>query len=420
MAAHQETSVRGGLPNVMQKTMSVLVRLVSVGLQLVYVKSYMHYLTVAELGYAFYLNTLSYAINALLLVPADLYQQACLASSYTGVFPLRAVLSLNKRILLLAALLAAVLGTPVCLAGKISPLDFLLIFGLSISLYVSTSTRNYLNNRGHGLFTGWMLLLEAGLKVLSFLLFLYYGMSHISAFVLSTVTAFVLEFIGLGAFFRRYVPYSLAKTTTSELRTMFATSGVITFSAVCNWLQLQGYRIVYVWAGLPEVAGLYASVSNVGLMGMNALSTVFSQILLPKVYSSRGQYIVRYTRYALVLCLIVLIGYVALGKVLLAVLTKREFKSYAGLMLFGILVEAGNLLIGATSTYFTLRGTSFNLLTANIAGICVVGCGIAMCMAWRPHNAYCLGAVLVVSQSVVCANLYMKARRDLTRDGTYV
>ncbi|HEV2647069.1 MAG TPA: hypothetical protein VGU46_11955 [Acidobacteriaceae bacterium] len=404
----------------MKKSLPVFLRIFSIVLQLGYVKSYTHYLTLTELGYCFYLTALSYAVNALILVPADFYQQAHLSTSYDGIFPLGSVISLNKKIFLLAGGLAAALGIPVWIAGKISPLDLLLIFGLALSLYVSTSLRNYLNNRGHALFTGWMLFLEASLKVASFLLFLASGMSHISAFVMSTVTAFLIESLGLAIFFYMRVPFSVTTVTDMTFTSLLKNSSSVSFSALCNWLQLQSYRILYVWLGLPAVAGLYAAVSNVGTMGMNASSTVFSQMLLPKVYSTRGEYIFQYVKYAFLLLLAVIMGYIALGKVLLFVLTKKEFVPYAGLMIFGIIVEGGNLLIGAASAYFTIRHASFHLVAANMAGLTASGLGLAICLRWRPHNYYMLGSVLALSQILVCAILFYRAKKDISCEAVHV
>jgi O-antigen/teichoic acid export membrane protein len=398
----------------MNNNLSIFLRILSIGLQLAYVKSYTHYLTVGELGYSFYLTALSYAINALILVPADYYQQARFTAYYDKLFPLGSVISLNKKLLSLSAALTIILGIPICIAGKLKPPDLLLIFGLAVFLYLSTSVRNCLNNRGHNLFTGWMLLLEAVLKVVSFLLFLAFGMSHINAFVLSTVAAFLIEVLCLGIFFYLRIPFTAAATDNLDFTSLLKTSSAVSFSALCNWLQLQGYRIVYVWLGFPEIAGLYAAVSNLGTMGMNASSTVFSQMLLPRVYSSKGAYIFQYLKYALLLCLAILLGYLAFGKILLYILTKKEFAPYARLMTFGIIVEASNLLIGAASAYFTIRHRSFHLVGANLAGVLTAALGISVCLLWRPRNYYLLGAVLACSQVVVCAILFFEAKKDLS------
>jgi len=400
----------------MKKTFPIVLRILSIVLQLGYVKSYTHYLTLTELGYSFYLTALSTAITALILVPADFYQQAHLSAYYDGIFPLGSLVSLNKKILVMACGLTMILGLPICFAGKLNPFDLLLIFSLAISLYFSTSFRNYLNNRGHGLFTGWMLFLEAALKVISFLLFLVFGMSHISAFVLSTVVAFMIEALCLAAFFYHTVPFTCKVTNDMDFKSLLKTSSAVSFSALCNWLQLQGYRVVYVWLGFPEVAGLYAAVSNLGTLGMNACSTVFSQMLLPRVYKTKGSYIFQYVKYALLLCLVVVLGYMAFGKILLLVLTKKEFVPFARLMLFGILVEAGNLLVGAASTYFTIRHTPFHLIAANIAGLLTAVLGVSICLIWHPHNYYLLGAVLALSQAVVCAILFYEARKNISHE----
>jgi O-antigen/teichoic acid export membrane protein len=392
----------------------------SIALQLTYVKSYTHYLTVVELGYCFYLTALSYSINAFILVPADFYQQARLSVSYQAHFPLGAVLSLNKRLLLVAAAFTLLFGVPIWIAGKINPFDLLLVFALAVSFYLSTSTRNYLNNRGHNLFTGWMLLLEAFLKVSSFLLFLWVGMSHVNAFVLSTVIAFLVEALCLARFFYLRVPFNSKPVNDFNFASMVKMSSTVSLSSVCNWVQLQGYRIVYVWLGLAEVAGLYAAVSNLGTLGMNACSTVFSQMLLPRVYSSKGAYIFQYLKCAVLLCIVVVIGYLAFGKILLSLLTKKEFEPYAPLMIFGILVEAGNLLIGAASTYFTIRQRPLHLVAANIVGLLAAALGFCMCLLWHPRSYYWLGAVLAISQVVVCANLFFRANKDFSSEVIHV
>jgi len=397
----------------MKKNLPLLLRILSIGLQLTYVKSYTHYLSVTELGYSFYLTALSYAINALVLIPADFYQQALLSAYYDRVFPLGSIISLNKKILSLAMALTTVLSIPICVAGKLNIFDVVLIFGLAVFLYFSTSFRNYLNNRGHNLFTGWMLFLEAGLKILSFMLLLAAGVPHVNAFVLSTVIAFAVEVLCLAIFFYLKIPFTQCYTADISFKSLFKTSSAVSFSAVCNWLQLQGYRIVYVWLGFPEIAGIYAAVSNLGIMGMNAASIVFSQMFLPKVYSSRGAYIIQYIKYAVLLCLVVLLGYIMLGKILLLVLTKREFEPYARLMIFGVIVEAGNLLIGAASTYFTIRRKSFHLVLPNIAGVLCAGIGLSICLSWRPRNFYLLGLALMCSQLIVCALLFERAKKDM-------
>ena len=51
-------------------------RAVIVGAQLVYVKLYSNFLSNHELGLYFFLNTVSYSLNAFLFVPIDYYQQA--------------------------------------------------------------------------------------------------------------------------------------------------------------------------------------------------------------------------------------------------------------------------------------------------------------------------------------------------------
>lgn len=400
----------------MKTKLSLALRVFSIAIQLIYVKSYTHYLTVAELGYSFYLTALSYSINALLLVPADFYLQAALAQYYEQPFPLGQYVSVNAKLLGVAFLVAALVGAPICLAHKLDFVGLVQIFLLAVFFYLSASVRNFLNNRGHALYTGWMLLLESVLKVASFLLLLKFGSSRVSAFMLSTVSAYLVETVFLSVFFVWKVPFRWRMPSNLSFRSMARASSVITFTAVCNWLQLQGYRIVYVWLGFAETAGLYTAVANLGSMGMNASSTVFSQMLLPRLYTSRGRYIFKYVQLAALLCVAVAAGYLVFGRVLLMVLTKSSFGPYAKLMLFGVVVEGCNLLIGAASAYFTIRRTPRRLLPAALAGVVSAGVATAACLAWLPHSHLALGETLAASQLLVCGVLYFEMRLDAEQE----
>src|SRR3546814_13735551 len=99
----------------------------------------------------------------------------------------------------------------------------------------------------------------------------------------------------------------------------------ISVSAVCNVLQLQTYRVLYVWFGVPATAAIYAVVSNLGAAGMSAISSVFSQMFLPRVYASRGTYLGTYVRNGLIAALLLAIGAALLAKPLLHFLTKDRY-----------------------------------------------------------------------------------------------
>jgi len=389
------------------KTVVVLIfRVFAVLFQLLYIKVYTHYLTLDELGYFFYLATLSYAINALILVPSDFFQQAKLIEYYDKVFPLGAILSLNVKIVLLSVVTGALFGIPVWLIGKITFFDLFLIIFLALFLYFCSSTRNYLNNRGNRVFSGAVLLVEAIFKVLVFIILLKCGFSNVSALIGGMIATYFFEFLVICVFFYVKIPLNFVEISALNIKSLMKMGGAISFAAVCNWLQLQGYRIVYVWLGVSHIAGAYAAVSNIGIVGMAACSAVFSQIFLPKIYASKGAYLYSYLKKALLLSVFVLFGYGVLGKYVLIVLTKKEFLAFSYIMLFGVITEAANLIIGAIMAYCTINNKTGALAYANIAGLIVAVVGVSCSVFFKPNNYILLGASLALSQVVVCAFLY--------------
>ncbi|MBS1157494.1 MAG: hypothetical protein H6R07_3418, partial [Proteobacteria bacterium] len=176
----------------------VAFRLVSIALQMAYIKLYSHYLSVAELGVFFYIMTLSYSINALLLVPLDFYQQAKLIKYYTAKLPLRALLVLNAQGLSAAFFLAMTLGGAVWVTGHIDFLSLVIAYFIAVSTYLCNAFRGFLNNIGHKYLVVFMLVMEVMMRMGLFILLMMFSLSKVHALIISSAVALVIE---IGCFF---------------------------------------------------------------------------------------------------------------------------------------------------------------------------------------------------------------------------
>src|SRR3546814_12073721 len=89
-------------------------------------------------------------------------------------------------------------------------------------------------------------------------------------------------------------------------------------------------------------------------------------MFLPRVYASRGTYLGTYVRNGLIAALLLAIGAALLAKPLLHFLTKDSYAAYAHVIYFGIIVEGGNLLIGAATIVLMFQSATQRLIIVNL------------------------------------------------------
>jgi O-antigen/teichoic acid export membrane protein len=368
-------------------------------------------LSLPQLGIFFYLSTISYLMNAIIFVPVDFYQQAHIPADRVVPIPFRYIVSLNLRAIFAAAILSMAILIYSFFDENITLYEVMLTFSLSVLLYLCTSLRAILNNRSHGVFVVFMLMVESTLKLILFVALVSKGATSADMLILSNAAALMCELAMILYFFYAYENFDLASMEKVSNRSVVTFSYPLSISAGCNWIQLQGYRLVYVWFGHADIAGLYATVSNVGSVGMAAGSQIYSQLFQPRIYQSKGSFIKKYLIMAFFISIMALVSYAVLGPFILGLLTKGDFKVYYKLMLFGVVVEACNLMIGAITAFSGLLKRTNILIKANLIGVLVSVSVVALSLYFAASNPYLIGTSLAASQTVVLLFLLSFVRR---------
>lgn len=382
----------------------IALRLVSISVGFVFIKTYTNNLSTAEIGKYFYLVTLSYVMNSLVFVPIDYYLQARLALSGKDV-PLGTLWRLNRGVCLLALGFCLCFGLPLLYLGEINFSDLFGIYFTAFLFYICGFFRNLLNNRGHKIFVVNVLIIEGILKISMFFAALLYFKASAELLLYSTIVAFVIEISLIAVYFARRIPYNWSNEGIEQYGVIFRKCYALSIGAVCNLAQLQFYRLMYVWTGAPATAAIYTVVSNLGASGMNAISSVYAQLFLPKIYGSKGKYTLTYIRNALLLTLCILIGAIVFGKYLLLFLTKNDYVEYAHAIGFGVLIEAGNMVIGAATIFLMLHNAAKIMIFYNVVAAIGSMVGGYVILANWPQNAFLIGIPIVLSQIFIAAFL---------------
>ncbi|WP_454776541.1 hypothetical protein [Janthinobacterium tructae] len=372
-------------------------RLFSIAVGFFFIKIYTNNLATEEIGKYFYLVTLSYIMNALIFVPVDYYLQARLALHGKEI-PVLALLKINKIVCLMALGLCIIFCLPLLYLGKVHQTDIPGIYITALLLYLCNFSRGLLNNRGHKVFVVSMLVFEGAAKVGLFILVSKLIVATSGTLLYSSVMALLLEVLIILMYSSRKIAYSWLDEGIENYKTVFRKSYALSIGAICNLAQLQSYRLTYVWAGVPATAAIYVVVTNLGSSGMAAISSVYSQIFLPKIYASKGEFTLTYIRNALILTVIVLIGAALTGKYLLLFLTKNDYVEYAQAIGFGVLVEAGNLVIGAATVYLMLNNAAKATIFCNIVATIVSVVGGYLALHYWPENSFAIGVPIALSQ----------------------
>lgn len=394
-----------------KKITILVVRFSSLFIQLGYIKVYTHFLSLPQLGIFFYLSTISYFMNSIIFVPVDYYQQAHIPADPAAPIPFKYMVSLNLRAIFAAAIIGVAVFIYSLFDKNISLYEVILTVVLSVLLYLCTSLRALLNNRSHGIFVVFMLMIEASLKLVLFFALISGDQASADMLILSNVAALACEFLFIAYFFCIYEKFDFSATDKASNRELVRFSYPISISAGCNWMQLQGYRLVYVWFGHPDIAGLYATVSNIGSVGMAAGGQIYSQLFQPRIYQSRGLFIKKYLIMAFSISVAAMVSYAVLGPFILGLLTKGDFKIYYKLMLFGVVVEACNLMIGAITAFSGLLKRTNVLIKANLIGVFISVSVVALALYFAASNPYLIGTSVAASQVVILLFLLSFVRR---------
>lgn len=393
--------------------LSSIARVLVIVLQLINVKLYTHYLTVEQIGIFFFWLALSYSANALLFVPVDYYQQAKMADVIKksgGILP---ILDLNRKLAKFYFGMSALLFL-VCAFVYPNEMSYVaLAIMLSYVLYVVQALRNTLNNQEYRRFVSISFMQESALKVLITYVALEYAQSSELWLIFSWVIALVFS----GAYLLHRAHQCQLFVSSSvypiAIKEMFHFAYPFSIGAVCNWLQLQGYRLILVPLGFAEEVGIFATVSSIGAAAIGAASLIYSQQFTPLIYKTFGSYTTTYLKGALALIAFVGVVALGLGEFIVSILTNTGFEPHWKLLLFGVITDGGNLIIGALVIHITLAGNTKRIIASSLFGLLVVVIFFGVLYFMAKMTVVTIGIPLLIAQWSVAAFMYINYRQKI-------
>jgi O-antigen/teichoic acid export membrane protein len=392
-----------------KKLLLAILRVLSIAGQIGLVKLYTRYLLPAQLGQYYFFLTVSYSLNALLFVPVDYFQQAQVfelgreGRSLHGLFQLNAKLFGAIGILfLLSSAVTAFFSLSLMQALSATVL-------LSALLYVSTAAKNFLNNQDYQLLVVIMLVIEIPIRIMIFFALVKLKVAGPLSPLIATAGSYLLVTAAVVPTMRSLVARFKGEPQRVEMSTVLKFSAPISGSAVLNWLQLQGYRLVLVPMGYAEAVGLFATTSQIGNAGMNGAATVYQQIYMPRIYQTAGKYLRSYLKGLLLVIAIVATVGLGLRNQIVGLITNGRFTAYAWVLGYGIFVEAGNFVIAALVVKLTIDNNTRAQVKANILAAVTVPLLYLGLYFIHGLSVYTIGVPLVVAQAVVVSWLILQS-----------
>jgi O-antigen/teichoic acid export membrane protein len=163
--------------------------------------------------------------------------------------------------------------------------------------------------------------------------------------------------------------------------------------------------------GFAEMVGIFATIASIGSAGMAAAATIFSQAFSPNIYKTSGEYTATYLRNAALLIGGIVLVTIVLGELIVALATSPNFEPYWNVMLFGVLTDASNLLIGALAIHITLTGSTKKIMNMSFVGVAALALSFSILFLTKNINAFTIGVPLIFSQLVVVAYMFWNFRK---------
>ncbi|MGJ0300975.1 lipopolysaccharide biosynthesis protein [Aliarcobacter cryaerophilus] len=381
-------------------------RVLTIILQLVFLKIYSNYLSIYELGLYYLFMTLSYSFNAIFLVPLDYFQQSKLyllkneKKSISSFLPINIfVFKVSVILLVFIEIIIYIIDSSFLLVGII-----LVLFAL-VS-YANNLLRGFLNNFEYRRNAIYTLLVESTLKILLFWVAIQFFSASSTLLFFTTTISMIIICLALILILIKKEEFKYTNRNCFKVIDIYHFSYPISFGAVINWIQLQGYRILLAPMGHIETIGLYATVANIGQTGMNAASTVYAQLFVPNIYKTNGEYTKKYIGFAILVILFVLFVGMIFSETLVVLLTSNKFAEYSYLIGYGILAESCNLIIGGLSIYLTIHNLTKKTIIASWIGLLSFVSVFFILYLIDFLSVWTIGLPIVLSQLFVAIYLY--------------
>jgi O-antigen/teichoic acid export membrane protein len=384
-------------------------RIVGIAGQVGVVKLCTHYLLPAQLGRYFFYQALSYFLNALLFVPIDYFQQAEVFKLKTSGHSLGGLLAMNRRVFSIVGLISACIAALLLLLHAPVLAVFCATLMFSIAFYISSAVKSFLNNQNDQIVAVSMIAVEPVVRMGIFLAIARIGlMGALSPLIAMTISMLLVVLVVIPRVSKHFARFHGSEKHV-ETKALVRFASPISCSAILNWLQTQGYSLVLVPLGYAETIGLFSTIYNIGNNGMNAASAVYQQIYLPNVYQTSGKYVKPYIKGAIVASAFVLFVALALRVQIVGLITTAKFLPYAWVIGYGVLVEAGNLIISVLIVKLSIDGNTLPQIKANIYAVIAVPLLFAGLYFTHRLNVFTLGIPLVAAQLIVITILCVQS-----------
>jgi O-antigen/teichoic acid export membrane protein len=388
-------------------TAAILVsRILIALLQLVYVKIYTAHLSNTNLGIFALCCSLSYLLNAAVFVPVDYYQQA-------RIYPLRAegksllgLLKFNITILKWIAIASIAISIVVMQLNGAMVFYFLTAVLLAVTTYIAIALRGALNNLQHKITVALCQSIEAFSRILIFLILANLIGANALQMINAQILAFCISIALMLAYIWHMKLFSIGDADVVDKKSLTIFCYPIAIGALLNLVQLQGYRLILAPLGYLDVIGVYFGTTQVGIAGMSIVALTFSQVYLPKLYKTNGDFIPTYLRYAFFAIAFVFTFSLIFSRPLVMLLTKPEFAENSLLIIYGVTAEGANLLIGGFSVYMTIKNKTNELLWSSIIAGMVSVVATSILHLTGNITLYTIGLPIILSQAIVVAYLY--------------
>ena len=182
----------------------------------------------------------------------------------------------------------------------------------------------------------------------------------------------------------------------------------LSFGAVANWLQIQGYRLFLVPLGYSDVVGIYSTVSNIGSSGIGVFTTIYNNHFVPELYSSNGKSLNKFVTLASGMILITLFTIFILSEFIVSILLSPEFVIYSKLICFGIIVDGSNIIIGAMAIKASIYNKNNLLIFYSLIGVMFSFLLFVVLFFSKQITSFTIGIPLILSQIMVILIMFKK------------
>lgn len=386
-------------------------RFVAVISQLICVGIYSAQASQENLGVFYFWVTLSYSINAMILVPLDYFNQKSIMQAIDKSHEIRSLAKFNFKILMVIALIVSIGSCYEFMTISSNWDKILLALFLSIFIYISQTSRNILNNLGYGVYVSTSVALEAVCKVIMLWGFIKLGSNVVNDILFSWVGS-----VCLSAFFTLHkcikIAHSTQELTTHKhkLTDVFRFCAPFSIGSVCNWLQNQGYRLVLVPLGYQAEVGTFSLVASLGSAGVGVITLIFNQHYQPQLYRSGGDFLPALLKKTCVFLLMAVVGYVFFGSFLVGMLTHEIYNSFWIIGVYGVIIDGLYMPLGLLSIYASLTDKSQAAIASGFFGLVIQANLLLILILFDCMSVWSVGVPLLIAQTFVTLSFYYVLR----------